>query len=72
MLTNIIPHRGRGLRDTNVSTEFTAKELDSVAPLQRGDAKEMGEFSCPGPETIERMNERIKAAKRLKYGQLGS
>jgi hypothetical protein len=67
-LPNIIPRRGKKLPDTNVFTEFTAKELDAIAPLQQGDEKGMGEFDCPTTEMIERMDERIQAAKRLKYG----
>ena len=68
MLPYIIPHRSRTLPDTNVSAEFSAKELDAMAPLQQGDANEMGEYSFPSHEVIERMDRRIEAAKRLKYG----
>ena len=67
MLFNVI-HPTRERPDTNVFTEFTAAELDAVAPLRQGDEKWLGEFCYTTPELIERMDERIKAAKRLKYG----
>lgn len=67
MLPNVI-HPRRELPDSNVFTNLTAEELDAIAPLQQGDAKEMGEFCCPLPEVIERMDKRIKTAKEIKYG----
>jgi hypothetical protein len=67
-LPYVIPRQGKGLPDTNVFTDFSAEQLDAIAPLEKGDSHEMGEFSCPSTEAIERMDERIKAAKRLKYG----
>lgn len=67
MLPNIIPLRGKQLPDTNV-TYLTKSELDAIAPLHDGDAQEMGEFNFPNSDVISRMDARIRAAKRLKYG----
>lgn len=67
MLPNVI-RPARELPDSHVGEEFTAKELDAIAPLAPGDAQWFGEFCRPPIETVERMDRRIKAAKKLKYG----
>jgi hypothetical protein len=67
--TNIVPCRGRaGKYDTHQLASFTETELDQLAPLDSRDPKEMGEFCIPSSETIARVQRRIQAARRLKYG----
>lgn len=66
---HIVSCRGRVRReDTDIHESFTAEQLDALAPLERGDTTEMGELSIPGSDTIDRLQKRIEAAKRLKYG----
>ena len=65
----VVPCRGREARlDTDRDNDFTARELDELAPLAPGDAKDLGEHSTPSSETLARVEKRIKAARRLKYG----
>lgn len=66
---HIVPCRGRaGRPDTDYFESFTEKELDLLAPLAPGDSQEMAQYSAPNPETITRLEQRIEAARRLKYG----
>ena len=69
-----IPCRGRlTLAETCVRESFTAKELDSLAPLTKGDIEclkgDRYARYVPRPETIERVERRILAARRIKYGR---
>ena len=71
---DIVPCRGRTARaDTMVQESFTAKELDALAPLIAGDCECLRENRYeryePRPETIERIEKRIQAARRIKYGR---
>ena len=66
----IVPCRGReGLADSFSHSAFTEDELDAIAPLAPRDPREMGEDRTPSPDTIERIEERIKSAHLLKYGR---
>ena len=66
---SIVPYRGdfRGM-DTRTEKTFSVRKLDEIAPLVAGDEKWMGENCIPSAETIERVQARIEAARRLKYG----
>lgn len=67
----IVPCRGReGKLETDVCEPFTAKDLDQIAPLAPGDAKDLADnyYSLPSCETMARLAKRIQAARRLKYG----
>ena len=71
---DIVPCRGRdSLADTMVRESFTAKELDALAPLTKGDIEclkgDRYARYVPRPETIERLESRILAARRIKYGR---
>jgi len=70
-IPTLVPCRGRESRlDTERDNEFTARQLDELAPLAPGDAKELADkyHSLPSDETMARMAARILAARRLKYG----
>jgi len=65
----VVPDRGRaGQFESNVCESFTAEQLDALAPLEPDDAREMGAYTTPRSETISRVQKRIQAARRLKYG----
>ena len=69
-----IPWRGRlSGKDTDHTGSFGAKELDASAPLTPGDCEclrsSRWDERDPRPETIERLEERILAARRIKYGR---
>ncbi len=70
----LMPHRILPLRgdfpsvETYVRESFTESDLDQIAPLAPGDANCLGEFCCPSYETLLRVQQRIEAARILKYG----
>jgi len=67
---NIVPCRGREmLHVTDVSGAFTAQDLDAIAPLAPEDSRDVGEDRIPSSATIERLEARIAAARRLKHGK---
>ena len=68
--TNVVPCRGRdGGAPTIVCESFNTKQLDALAPLAPIDQKALGERFVPEKETIDRLEKRIEAARRLKYGR---
>ena len=69
-----IPYRGRVSRgDTDHSGSFTASELDTSAPLTADDLEclraDRYYYHEPRPETKERLQNRILAARAIKYGR---
>jgi len=66
----VIPLRGDfPLGDTSVRESFTKRALDAIAPLAPGDERWLGENCYPSVETLERVEKRIEAARKLKYGR---
>lgn len=66
----MVPYRGNAPREaTRTEETFSVRRLDEIAPLAPGDEKWMGENVIPSAETIERVQARIEAARRLKYGR---
>lgn len=66
MPPNVVSTREK-LPDSNVGY-LVKSQLDEITPLDPGDADSMGEHDDADPEVIARMDARIRAAKRLKYG----
>ena len=66
----VVPYRGDYPRaDTRGDrASFTKSDLDKIAPLAPGDERWLGENCFPSCETMERVEARIEAARRLKYG----
>lgn len=66
----LVPCRGREDRlATNPCDTFSTRQLDELAPLEPHDASELGDYCTPSSETITRVQKRIEAARRLKYGR---
>jgi len=66
----VVPLRGDFPRaDTRGDrASFSKSDLDKIAPLAPGDERWLGENCFPSCETMERVEARIEAARRLKYG----
>ncbi len=66
---SVVHLRGEFKRDeTHVRESFTESELDVIAPLAPGEQNSLGENCSPVPGTIDRIQQRIEAARMLKYG----
>lgn len=67
---SVIPWRDREARDNScVRSAFTMRELDAIAPLEPQDQNDLIVYAMPLPGTRNRMQARIEAARKLKYGR---